>query len=143
MSRHGSIRTLSQVPRAEDGGADSNDGGAFLDGDLEIMAHAHGKLAHRHTRQASSFDASGQLVDGTPVNGVVELRQALLREPETFVTTMTEKLLTYALGRGLEHYDMPAVRAILRQAARDDYRFTSLIRAVVESAPFQMRRSHS
>ena len=60
-----------------------------------------------------------------------------------FVATLTEKLLTYALGRGVEHYDMPAVRSILRQAARDDYRFTSLIRAIVESAPFQMRRSHS
>ncbi len=52
-------------------------------------------------------------------------------------------MLTYALGRGVEYYDMPAVRAIVRDAARDDYRFTSLIRAIVESAPFQMRRSHS
>ena len=88
------------------------------------------------------IDASGSLPDGTPFEGADGLRTALLGS-DRFVSTLTEKLLTYALGRGTEHYDMPAVRAILRQAARDDYRFTSLIRAVVESAPFQMRRSRS
>ena len=68
--------------------------------------------------RGTPVDASGQLVDGTRINGVVELRQALLREPETFVGTLTEKLLTYALGRGLTAADMPAVRAIVRDAEK-------------------------
>ena len=88
------------------------------------------------------IDASGALPDGTKFDGAEGLRTALLTS-DRFLTTLTEKMLTYALGRGVEYYDMPAVRAIVRDAARDDYRFTSLIRAIVESAPFQMRRSHS
>ncbi len=74
-------------------------------------------------------DASGQLADGTPVDGPVALRNALLKHPEQFVRTMTEKLLTYGLGRGLEYYDMPVVRSIARDAARQNYRFSSLITA--------------
>ena len=89
--------------------------------------------------RGTPVDASGQLVDGTPVNGVVELRQALLREPETFVTTMTEKLLTYAVGRGLTAYDMPAVRSIVRESQRQEYRFSSIVLEIVRSVPFQMR----
>ena len=69
----------------------------------------------------------------------MSLRRALLRRPETFVSTMTEKMLTYALGRGLSAYDMPAVRAIVRGAAGKDYRFSSLVLGVVNSVPFQMR----
>ena len=69
--------------------------------------------------RGAPVDASGQLVDGTRINGVVELRQALLREPDTFVRTLTEKLMTYALGRGLTAADMPAVRAIVRDAEAD------------------------
>jgi mono/diheme cytochrome c family protein len=88
------------------------------------------------------IDASGALPDGTRFDGAEGLRNALLSS-DRFVATLTEKMLTYALGRGLEYYDMPAVRVIVRDAARDDYRFTSLIKAIVESAPFQMRRSHS
>jgi hypothetical protein len=88
------------------------------------------------------IDASGIAPDGTAFTGPEGLRAALLAS-DRFVATLTEKMLTYALGRGVEYYDMPAVRAILRDAARDDYRFSSLIRAIVESAPFQMRRSHS
>ena len=84
-------------------------------------------------------DASGQLVDGTQINGVVELRKALLREPETFVRTMTEKLMTYALGRGLTATDMPAIRTIVHDSARDQYRFGSVILEIVRSVPFQMR----
>jgi hypothetical protein len=84
-------------------------------------------------------DASGQLVDGTKVDGVVALRAALMREPEIFVSTVTEKLLTYALGRGLTAADMPAVRAIVRDAQRDGYRFSSIVLGVVRSVPFQMR----
>jgi mono/diheme cytochrome c family protein len=85
------------------------------------------------------IDASGQLVDGTHVDGVVALRQALLREPDTFVRTMTEKLLTYAIGRGLTGADMPVVRGIVREAAPKRYRFSALVLGIVNSAPFQMR----
>ena len=81
---------------------------------------------------------SSQLADGTKVDGPVALRQTLLRQPDAFVGTMTEKLLTYALGRGLEYYDMPAVRAIVRNAGRENYRFSSLVLGVVNSMPFQM-----
>jgi hypothetical protein len=65
----------------------------------------------------------------------------MLLQSDRFVPTVTEKLLTYALGRGLEHYDMPAVRAIVRNAGRDDYRFSTLITGIVQSAPFTMRRA--
>jgi Protein of unknown function (DUF1592)/Protein of unknown function (DUF1588)/Protein of unknown function (DUF1585)/Protein of unknown function (DUF1587)/Protein of unknown function (DUF1595) len=85
------------------------------------------------------IDASGQFVDGTAVDGVVTLRHALLKRPDVFVRTMTQKMLTYALGRGVEDYDMPAVRAIVRDSATQDYRFSSLVLGIVNSAPFQMR----
>ncbi|HEY7335432.1 MAG TPA: DUF1592 domain-containing protein [Bryobacteraceae bacterium] len=84
------------------------------------------------------IDASGQLANGLKVDGVVALRQALLSEPEVFVTTVAKKLLTYALGRGLDYRDMPEVRAIVRNAAQDNYRFSSLILGVVHSTPFRM-----
>jgi hypothetical protein len=89
----------------------------------------------------TAIDATGVLADGTKVNGPVDLRNALLSRPNVFVGTMTEKLLTYALGRGVEYYDMPAIRAIVQNAARSDYHFSSLIVGVVKSTPFQMRRS--
>jgi mono/diheme cytochrome c family protein len=85
------------------------------------------------------INASGELLDGTRVDGVVTLRQALVKQPEIFVSTVTEKLLTYALGRGLAYYDMPTVRAIVRDAASHDYRFSSLVRGIVNSTPFQRR----
>jgi hypothetical protein len=87
------------------------------------------------------IDASGQLGDGTPLDGVSGLRAALLQRPEVFVGTMVEKLLTYALGRGVEPHDMPAVRAIVRESARNGYRFSTLIQGVVASTPFQMTRA--
>ena len=77
--------------------------------------------------------------DGVPFDGVVGLRTALLAKADVFVATLTEKLLVYALGRGLEYYDAPAVRGIVAAAADDDYAFSALIRGVVESVPFQMR----
>src|SRR5688572_30331525 len=90
------------------------------------------------------IDASGSLPDGTRFTGAAGLRGALLARQEQFMTTLTEKLLTYALGRGVEYYDQPAVRAIVRDAARRDYRFaTALVAGVVRSTPFQMRRSRS
>ena len=85
------------------------------------------------------IDASGELADGTRVDGVVTLRQTLVGHPERFAGTMTEKLLTYALGRGLDSHDMPVVRAMLRESARSSYRFSSVILGVVNSMPFQMR----
>jgi hypothetical protein len=87
------------------------------------------------------IDASGKLPDGTTFNGPAELKKVLLASHrDEFVTAVTEKLLTYALGRGLESYDAPAVRAITREAAKDNYRLQSLIYAVINSKPFQMRR---
>jgi hypothetical protein len=85
------------------------------------------------------IDASGTLVDGTPVAGAESLRTALLNYPDAFAQTLTEKLLMYGVGRIAHHYDMPAVRAITREAARNDYRFSSLVLAIVKSDPFQMR----
>ncbi len=87
-------------------------------------------------------DASGTLPDGASFSGVAEFRAAILSS-DLFVTTLAEKLLTYGLGRGVEHYDQPAVRAIVRAAAEDDYRFSDLILGVVQSPPFQLRRSGS
>ena len=84
-------------------------------------------------------DASAELLDGTHVNGAVELRQALLKRPDVFVGTMTEKMLTYAINRGVEAPDMPTVRAIVRDMAQKDYRFSSLVLGVVKSPGFQMR----
>ena len=87
----------------------------------------------------ASIDASGELLDGTKVDGVVSLRRALLRQPELFVGTVTEKLMTYALGRGVAADDMPSVRAIIRDATSQNYRFSSLVLGIVRSAPFTMR----
>ena len=89
------------------------------------------------------IDASGVFPDGTGFEGLAGLKAMLLGRHEQFVWTVTEKLATYALGRGLEHYDMPAVRAIIRGAAADDYTWSSLVLGIVESTPFQMRSSES
>ena len=89
--------------------------------------------------QGTPIDAPGQLLDGTKVDGVVTLRQALLRQPDLFVGTVTEKLMIYALGRGLQPYDMPSVRAIVRETAQNDYRFSSIVMGIVNSTPFQKR----
>jgi hypothetical protein len=93
----------------------------------------------RTSDEGTPIEASGELVDGTRVDGPAGLRRALLSRPDVFVSTLTEKLLTYALGRGVRYYDMPAVRAITRAAADNDYRFSSLVSGIVSSAPFQMR----
>ena len=86
------------------------------------------------------LDTSGVLPDGTPLEGPDDLREALMRRPDQFVQTFTERLLTYALGRTLDHNDMPTVRKILRQTERDDYRFSSLLWGIVQSDPFRMRQ---
>jgi hypothetical protein len=96
----------------------------------------------RTTSEANTpIDASGILPDGTRFQGPVGLREVILSQPERFVTTVTERLLTYALGRGVEYYDAPAIRRIRREAASEDYRWSSLILGIVKSTPFQMRRS--
>ncbi|MCH7978877.1 MAG: DUF1588 domain-containing protein, partial [Acidobacteria bacterium] len=87
------------------------------------------------------IDASGSLPGGAEFDGPAELRQMLLSRPEQFAQTITEKLLTYALGREVESYDAPAIRKILREAAGSDYRWSSLALGIVNSTPFQMRRT--
>lgn len=87
----------------------------------------------------SLIDAAGVLVDGTPVAGPADLRRALLERQDLFVSTMSEKLLTYGLGRALEYYDMPTVRAIVREAKTQDYRFSALVSAIVTSEAFRSR----
>ena len=87
------------------------------------------------------IDAAGSLPGAGSFDGIGGLRQTVLASPEIFVGTVTEKLMTYALGRGLDHYDGPAVRQIVRGAAGNGNRFSSLVLGIVESTPFQMRRS--
>ena len=86
-----------------------------------------------------SIDSAGVLADGTKVDGPVALREAILKRPEAFATVVTTRLMTYALGRGLEPSDMPIVRKIVKRAALDDYRFATIISGIVESPLFQMR----
>ena len=93
------------------------------------------------TRDAGlDVNAQGTMADGQAAVGVAGLRAALLKRPDVFVQTLTEKLTTYALGRGLQYYDMPAIRCVLRDAAAQDDRFSSLVLGIVKSVPFQMRR---
>ena len=99
--------------------------------------------AWRATDADAPIDATGALPSGVPFDGPGELRDALLHDPSLFVEVVTERLLTYALGRGVEYYDHAAIRAIGRAAAGDGYRFSSLIQGIVESVPFQMRRTQS
>jgi hypothetical protein len=97
--------------------------------------------AWRTEEPGGPIDASGQLADGTAVDGVATMRQAILDRPDVFVGTMTEKLMTYALGRGIRAQDMPAVRQVVRDAAAADYRFSSIVLGIVRSVPFQMRQT--
>jgi hypothetical protein len=91
------------------------------------------------TREGLEIDSAGILADGTPVDGPIQLRTALLADPELFAGTVTEKMLIYALGRGLEPADMPIVRQIVRNAAEHDYGLISIVLGIVDSYPFQMR----
>jgi len=95
----------------------------------------------RQMEDGNPIDASGGLPDGSQFDGVAGLEQALLQHPDAFANTFSEKLLTYALGRGVETYDGPAVRQIVRRAQAEDYRFSSFILGIVTSTPFEMRRS--
>jgi len=101
---------------------------------------ATGMWRDRDRYAGAAIDSTGELPDGTPIKGPDDLREALLRRPEQFAQTFTEGLLTYATGRKLEYYDMPTVRRIVHEAAVTDYRFSSLVQAVVRSDQFRMRR---
>jgi Protein of unknown function (DUF1588)/Protein of unknown function (DUF1585)/Protein of unknown function (DUF1592) len=91
--------------------------------------------------EAGKIDPSGTLFNGAALDGVVGLRQELVRQKDIFVGVMTEKMLTYALGRGLEYYDMPAVRKIDQNMRNNNYRFSSLVAGIVTSTPFQMKEA--
>ena len=106
----------------------------------ELRCHRGMAIEGPVRRHASSMRPASSST-APPVNSPADLRQALMRRPEQFVQTMTEKLMTYALGRSVEYYDMPVVRAIVRDAARDNYRFSSIVMGIVRSAPFQMRKA--
>ena len=87
------------------------------------------------------IDASGVFPDGSQFSGVAGLKKALLNRPDQFVTTVTQKLLMYAIGRNLQYYDAPAVRAIIRESAGQNFTFSSLVLGVVKSVPFTMREA--
>ena len=93
----------------------------------------------RDQQSGRPLDVTGGLPDGSEFTGISGLEKSILKRPEMFVGAMTEKLLTYALGRGMEHYDAPAVRQVVREAADDDYRFSAVIWGIINSPPFQMR----
>jgi len=95
------------------------------------------------SESGGQIDASGALPNGTKFDGPGQLRTVLLGRRDEVVTAVIEKLLTYALGRGLEAYDMPAVRGVLRKATSSEYRWSAVILGIVNSTPFQMRRAES
>jgi hypothetical protein len=95
----------------------------------------------REKEPGGAIDPTGQLADGTPIDGPVALREAVLERPEMFVRTLTEKLMTYALGRGLDLDDKPLVRKVARDAAARDYRWSAIVIGIVRSAPFQMKKA--
>jgi cytochrome c5 len=95
--------------------------------------------AWRAKEPGGAIDPSGKLADGSNVDGPVALRAAIMRHPDQFVRTLTEKLMTYGLGRGLEYYDMPVVRGIARDAAKKDYRFSAIVAGIVSSPPFRQK----
>ncbi|HTB16608.1 MAG TPA: DUF1592 domain-containing protein [Bryobacteraceae bacterium] len=93
----------------------------------------------RTTDEGSKIDPAGVMFNGAKVDGPVALREILMAKPEIFASVFAEKLMTYALGRGVQYYDMPTVRAIVREASHNDYRFSSMVLGIVKSTPFQMK----
>jgi hypothetical protein len=96
--------------------------------------------AFREKDGETDIDASGTLPDGSTINGVVELRAKLLQDKDTFTRFLAERMLTYALGRGVEYYDRRAIDQIVSDVAKDDYKFSRLVTAIVNSDPFRLRR---
>jgi hypothetical protein len=97
----------------------------------------------RASDEGGKIDPSGTLFTGAPLDGAVGLRQALVNQQDIFVGVMTEKMLTYALGRGLEYYDLPAVRKIVQNSRNNGFRFSSLVTGIVKSTPFEMREAQA
>jgi len=95
----------------------------------------------RTHEEGRKLDVSGGLPDGQAFTGIDGLEKGLLERPELFAGTLTEKLMTFALGRGVEHFDGPAVRKIVAEAAKNDYRMSSIILGIVNSIPFRMREA--
>jgi hypothetical protein len=95
--------------------------------------------AWRVKEPGGAIDPAGKLADGSAVDGPVALRAAIMRHPEQFVRTFVEKLMTYGLGRGLEYYDMPVVRAVTRDAAKQNYRFSAIVSGIVNSPAFRLK----
>jgi hypothetical protein len=100
---------------------------------------AVGRWRDKDREAGTAIDSSGVLVDGTPVDGPIALRRALVERPEQFVQTLTERLMTYALGRSLDYRDMPTVRRIVREAAAENYRFSAIVLGIVTSDQFLMQ----
>src|SRR5262245_44870651 len=99
-------------------------------------------VGHWRTREdGRTIDPSGTLFNGASLDGVSGLRQEIVKRPEVFIGVMTEKLMTYAAGRGLEYYDMPAVRQVVQGARSTDYRFSSIVLGIVQSPPFRMKET--
>jgi hypothetical protein len=90
-----------------------------------------------------NIDPAGQLADGSRVDGPVALRKAVLKRPELFVRTVTQKLMTYGLGRGMQHTDMPVIRGIASGSAAQNYRFSAVVLGIVKSVPFQMKTAQN
>jgi hypothetical protein len=99
-----------------------------------------GRWREKDRLAGTRIDAAGELPDGTVINGPVDLRNALMKHPDQFVQTLATKLMTYATGRPMEWHDMPTIRAIVKQTAAEDYRFSALLAAIVQSAPFRMQQ---
>ena len=95
----------------------------------------------RETENGELLQTAGAFTDGSQFAGVDGLEQLILKRPELFVQTLTEKLMTFALGRGVEYYDMPAVRKIVHQAKPNNYRFSDIVVGIASSVPFQMRKT--
>ena len=106
---------------------------------LRLKIMSTGKF--RTSEDGAVIDSSGQLPGGSTFKGSPGLKRILVEHQDEFVDCLAEKLLTYALGRGLEHYDLPTVRDIRRQTARDGYKFSALALAIVNSVPFEQRRT--
>jgi hypothetical protein len=133
------LRAALELHRANPGCAGCH---AVMDPIGFALENYNGIGAWRTKDGGSDIDASGKLPDGTKFSGPAGLKKTMsTSKREEFAATVTEKLLTYALGRGLEYYDQPTVRAILRECNAGDYRMRDLIQAVAMSTPFQMRRS--
>src|SRR5262249_34958772 len=99
-------------------------------------------VGHWRTKdEGRTIDPSGTLFNGAPLDGAVGLRRALVGQQDIFVGVLTEKMLTYGLGRGLEYYDMPGVRKIVKDSRKNDFRFSSLVIGIVKSTPFKMKET--